>query len=67
MSSQRPNRSRGGDKDEASAKNAPSKGESKTPMGRFKSLTRSILTVSNSQVKDEQSRLEKAKTKPPND
>jgi len=63
MSPHQPRHSQRGDKGEASAKNAASKVKNETPMERFKSLTRSILTVSNTEVKAEQARLEKAKAK----
>jgi hypothetical protein len=58
----KPRRSECPDKGEASAERAASKTDTDAPMERFKALTRSLLTVSNKQLKEEQLRYEKAKT-----
>jgi hypothetical protein len=61
MSRHQSRRSRRSDKGEASAESLDSSADNEAPMERFKSLTRSLLTVSNSQLKDEQLRHQKAK------
>jgi hypothetical protein len=53
-----------GGKVEASAERPAWKAKDNTPMARFKSLARSLLTVSNRQLREEQQRYEKGKDIP---
>jgi hypothetical protein len=64
MSPHQSRRSRPDDKAVANAESLPP-ADSQSPMQRFASLTRALLTVSNKQLKEELHRYENAKSSDP--